>query len=481
MRAKIIAVFTVVVLVVGVLSYALTRAALGDLGAPREAHRALAAASAKLELEGLVLERWLSGHVADPKVVEPFNAGTRPARAEGATSAANAIRDAAASAPELSGISPALVVLVDRQGVVLGRNGSALMRGDDLGAVYPALKAAIEKGVTGSDVWVSRARSEQLLASYAPVRDAEGKVVGALAVGTSLNDERLTSTSERTSGNALVVALREGAALDVVARSNGAPADALAALAASPAKDGAMQALTSGQIVDLVGLPSEYLASSAPVAGYGDGRRAVLISVSKVKAAEIVGALAWPTLGATLIGLLLVAIGAHLLDLYLSRPIAELEDGLLAIMNGRTDLRFEIEHAELGGLVFRLNSLLNQLFGVQEDDTDEQGRPSHAPTATSFQHALEVDERMAAAGPGDTDGARALRDEPEQAYYERIFREYLEAKRSLGDPTDHVVRSEFVARIMASERDLAQRHGRPVRYKVEVRGREVVLLAVPLA
>ena len=36
-----------------------------------------------------------------------------------------------------------------------------------------------------------------------------------------------------------------------------------------------------------------------------------------------------------------------------------------------TDVRFEIEHAELGGLVFRLNSLLNQLMGVQEDDTDE--------------------------------------------------------------------------------------------------------------
>ena len=51
-------------------------------------------------------------------------------------------------------------------------------------------------------------------------------------------------------------------------------------------------------------------------------------------------------------------------------------------MLGRAhDRRFEIEHAELGGLVFRLNSLLNQLIGVQEDETDADGRPTPAPEA----------------------------------------------------------------------------------------------------
>ena len=52
---------------------------------------------------------------------------------------------------------------------------------------------------------------------------------------------------------------------------------------------------------------------------------------------------------------------------------------LPTILNGKTDLRFELEHPELGGLVFRLNSLLNQLMGVQEDDTDDDGRPSRPP------------------------------------------------------------------------------------------------------
>jgi hypothetical protein len=55
-------------------------------------------------------------------------------------------------------------------------------------------------------VWVSRARNEQLLASYAPIRGADGQVIGGLAIGTSLNDERLTNASDRTSGRILIAA-----------------------------------------------------------------------------------------------------------------------------------------------------------------------------------------------------------------------------------------------------------------------------------
>ncbi|AUX45980.1 hypothetical protein SOCE26_074820 [Sorangium cellulosum] len=481
MRGKIIAVFAVIVLLVGGLSYALARASLGEISSQGEAPRALAAAMAQLQVDGLVLERWLASHASDPKLREPFNAGTPPARAEAATSAANAIREAVAAAPELAKTPPSLVVLVDTKGVVLGRNGSALMRGDDLGAVYPSLKLAIERGVTGSDAWVSRARNEQLLASYAPIRGDDGRIVGAVAVGTALNDERLTNASERTSGRILVVAVQSGDGLDVVAKSRGASPELGAALAASPAKDGALHALGSGRMVDIGGLPAGYGAAAHALEGYGDGRRAVVLSIAQPRTQGAAAALFWPLLGVTALGLVLVVIAAYFLDAYISQPVSEIEDGLLAIMNGRTDLRFQIEHAELGGLVFRLNSLLNQLLGVQEDETDADGRPSRAPTSASFRDALEVDERMAALSASEIPAdAKALLEEPEDAYYTRIFAEYIAAKRSLGDPVDHITRDAFVARLKASEQDLGQKHGKPMRYKIEVRGKEVVLLAVPL-
>ena len=483
MRGKIFGVFAVVVLVVVGLLYGLTRAMVADLPAPGggDASRSVTAVAAQLKLDGLVLERWLAERAADPKLREPYEAGTAPARSEAAMNVASAVRDAAAATPELASVSPQLVVLVDAKGIVLGRNGSATMRGDDLGAAYPSLKAALQKGITGSDAWINPSRNEQLLASYAPIRGADGTVIGGLILGTAINDGRLTAASERMNGGMVFAVARKGDGVDVVAKSANAPADLLPALASPAAKEGILRALSSGQMVDLGGLPKEYTASSRPLEGYGEGRGAVVVGVAKAQAPAVLGSLLWPALGVLAFGLVLVGICAHLLDVYISRPVSELEEGLLAVMNGKTDMRFEIEHAELGGLVFRVNSLLNQLLGVQEDETDDQGRPSRAPSSGSFEDALAVDERMATSAEGaDAGDARSLREEEDEKYYSRIFNEYVAGKRSLGDPVDHITREAFVARIRASEAEMAQKHGRPVRYKVEVRGKEVVLLAVPL-
>jgi nitrogen fixation/metabolism regulation signal transduction histidine kinase len=69
-----------------------------------------------------------------------------------------------------------------------------------------------------------------------------------------------------------------------------------------------------------------------------------------------------------MLGLFLVVTGGFLLGNYISRPIAEIEEGLLLVINGQQDLRFELEHEELGGLTSRINSLLNSLLGVKEGD-----------------------------------------------------------------------------------------------------------------
>src|SRR5262249_5721285 len=144
--------------------------------------------------------------------------------------------------------------------------------GDDLGAFYPSFKEALKKGATGSDVWVSRTRNEQMLASYAPIREADGTIIGAVVVGTALNDERLANASEHTSGRMLVAAVKDGDKLDVVAKSNGqtngVTPELINAITASPAKDGVLQALSTGQVVDLGGIPRDYVASARVLEGY---------------------------------------------------------------------------------------------------------------------------------------------------------------------------------------------------------------------
>jgi hypothetical protein len=161
-----------------------------------------------------------------------------------------------------------------------------------------------------------------------------------------------------------------------------------------------------------------------------------------------------------------------------------LEEGLLAILNGQTDKRFELDHAELGGLAFRIDQLLNQLMGVEEDTTDDEGRVSMAPNAANFTDALAVDDKRmmqpASEITMDPEAIRALAAEAPSAYYARIYREYVAAKRNIGEATDHITEQAFAARIQGMEQEAAQKYGRPVRYQVQARNREVVLLAVPL-
>ncbi len=483
MRWKIIIVNAIIVLVVGLVSYGLLITALGDaVTNPAErkadAERSLQSANAQLALDGLRMERWLAEQAAEDAVQSVFSGGTASARSESATVQANRIRDAAVNAPDFATIAPSLVLLVDKQGLAVGRNGSTQLRGDNMAEAYPSIAAALKSGHTKSDVWVNKSRQEQMLASYAPVRGDGGAVVGLLIVGTPLNDERLTRTSDLTSGRVLMLAVPGQGGVETVAKSGKASGTLISAAGTPAVRDVATSSLGSGNLA-VVAEPIEgHVFGAQPLTGYGDGRRAVVLSAVPASLVGSVSNLLWPIFAVTLLGILLVVVGGYILGNYMQEPISELEEGLLAIINGKTDFRFELEHAELGGLVFRLNSLLNALMGVPE--TDEEGRPSRPASAQDFQEALAVDESQAASQGVDPAVARALAAEPADGYYARLFAEYVAAKKQLGDPTDHITQDAFAARLQASEVEMTQKHGRPVRYQVQLRDNSVVLIAVPL-
>ena len=229
----------------------------------------------------------------------------------------------------------------------------------------------------------------------------------------------------------------------------------------------------------------DLLIAGSPLPAFEDGKRALIVAASPASLIpDPTGLVLVPTFGALAIGLVLVIVGGWLLGNYITRPINNLEEGLLAILNGQADKRFELDHAELGGLAFRIDQLLNQLMGVEEDTTDDEGRVSRSPSAAAnFTDSLEVDDKkMTGAGDGsvDPDLVRRLAAEPPAQYYARIYREYIAAKRAIGEPTDHISEQAFAARIQSMEQDAAQKYGRPVRYQVHARNKEVVLLAVPL-
>lgn len=482
MRWKIIVVNAGILIVVGLLTYVLLATSLRDILAnpaerKREAEQALRAASAQLTLDGLRLERWLEQQASSDSVRAVFNNLSPDARSDAATVECNRLRDAAVGEPSFAKMAPTLVLIVDEQGIGVGRNGSALMRGDNIAKVYPSVAAAIKGGSTGSAVWLNRQRQEQLLVSYSAVHAESGKVIGAVVVGTPLNDERMTRTSELTSGHALFFEVLSEKGVEVLADSNTATAELANAASRPDVAAAARAAVSSGTVVN-VDNDGEQVFGVVGVAGYAE-QKAVLVAAVPASLVSSMNAVLWPVLAVTGLGLVLVIIGGTLLGNYIAGPVSELEDGLLAIINGNSELRFQLEHDELGGLVFRINSLLNALMGVAEDTTDEEGRPSHAPRAQDFQEALAVDE-SAVQGQADPSVAASLAEEPADRYYRRLYDEYIAAKRQLGDPVDHITLAAFQNKIEASEREMGQKHGRPVRYQVQLRGNSVVLNAVPL-
>jgi hypothetical protein len=380
MRFKIIIVNSAILIIVGLLSFVLLEVglegALSDRGQRRsDAERALRSANMQLELDGLRLERWLGARAAEDGVRSVFSGGTSQARSENASVQAGRLRDAATKSPALTSLAIPIVLFVDARGVVIGRNDSSQMRGEDLSRSYPSIVQAPATGLTSSQVWLNRQRSEQLLVSYAPVRGEAGQVVGALVAGTPLNDERLGLISRATSGQALAIGVVNGASVEVIAQgSEPEKAPMFEALRKHAVLARAAAALTGRAIFD----DEQAVYAAEPLQGYDTGNVVLVAALSQSLVPSIAGLL-WPLLAVTLLGVVLVTMGGFFLGNTLSEPIAELEEGLLSVINGRTNHRFDIEHPDLGGLVFRINSLLNAFMGVPETDAD--GRTSVPPGA----------------------------------------------------------------------------------------------------
>jgi hypothetical protein len=479
MRNKIITVNVIIVLIVGLLSWVLVRssltAAAGNTAeVANEAKHAVLGASARLELDALRTERWLSIRASEGQTADVVNRGTASAQSEAATARCDVVAAAAKGAFESA---PSLVAIVDGTGKTIGRNGSQMMRGDNLAALYPGLKDALASGHSGTDVWVNASRSDQYLASYAPFRDAQGNVLGAMVLGIPLNDE-LSRVSDATTGRALVLLETSGGEIKAVARSSQANADLDTGV--TSAKDAISGVINSGHAG--AAEAGAVVIAAAPLEQVGNGKHVALAGAVPSTMIENAASLANPVLGVMALGIILVIVAGWLLGNYISRPINQLEEGLLMILNGQSDKRFELDHPDLGGLAFRIDQLLNQLMGVEEDTTDAEGRVSKAPSQQDFNEAMSVDEKRIGGGDPTMDPAVVARlaAEPPSAYYGRIYREYIAAKKALGEQTDHITEQAFATRIQGMEKEAADKYGKPVRYEVRSSGKEVVLLAVPL-
>src|SRR5690348_16008632 len=122
MRNKIIAVNAIIVLVVGLLTFAIVRTQLSLETSSTDqlktsAQRDVSAAAAKLHLDGLRVERWLAMKAGEPATRAATSRATPDARGDAARQLADRIASDAAAAIRSK---PSIVAVVDNAGKIVG-------------------------------------------------------------------------------------------------------------------------------------------------------------------------------------------------------------------------------------------------------------------------------------------------------------------------------------------------------------------------
>lgn len=369
---------------------------------------------------------------------------------------------------------PHVVAVVDETGRVIARDTDPnRMFGEPLLGQLRILRSVFKRGSTRYGVW--RYDGKLLQVGAAPVRNDEGSIVGALIVAYDLSngyakrEARLTGhdvlflTSDGIYSTSTSVAVRD--ALEGALFAPPLDAETEAALAGKPTLPWAAE-LRGSQYVGVT--------SSLP-RGRSAGAGFVLLAPhdEHTQLASIADMILW----LTLFGVLGVVIYGYMVANNIMAPIEQMEDDLLAVINGRSDVRLEVETDELGGLSYRINQLINLFTGVAEED--DEGR---AVTSSGGWEAVSI------TGPDPSSRASSVENrtpDPEAAelaelseadYLAQLYADYVAAKQSVGEDVSGVPEDRFTDRIRDNAGHLVRKHGaRMVRFKVETIGDQVNL------
>jgi len=388
---------------------------------------------------------------------------------------------------------PLVVAITDDTGKVVARDADRnRMYGTRLDSSLPAVRATLRDGESRHDVWKKEDEGKVLEFAVSPIRDEHGQITGTLLVGYDLSNGLAQGEGKRLGGRDVAFLVDGNVYSSTLSES---VAKQLRSYWFVEAKDLTAQAFAgnvSPTWVTHAG-DSEYAGVLAPLPEARSTRVAYAVMADRSEGAK---AAAGPTkiiLALTLVFTLMVLAYGFMVGNSIVRPIEEIEEGVLAVINGNTELRLDTSNADLGGLAYRINQLLNVFTGVSEaaaEDDEEQGPP---PASNTDWKDADLSESSPAGGPAgasaaggaspgepidDAALASKLDKEPEAAYYRRVFEEYATAKRAAGEAFN-VPEDRFTQRLRGNEQASAQKYGvRNVRFVVQSKGGQVVLAPV---
>jgi hypothetical protein len=389
--------------------------------------------------------------------------------------------------------APDIVVIVDETGTTLARNGARnVMFGKNLLSSLPALKQVLRNGSTEHDVWLETNENKVLQTALAPIRGSSGLILGALVVGYDLSNGVAKNEANILGRDVAFVikdrvyssSLEGGGARDLMSflfGGNKTPTEGILSGSIERSQIWISTFAKEEYIGITARLPMSY---SLPVAYVVMGNRTAQMAPA-ARADVIIYML--------VLGALLVIVYGFVIGTIFLRPIEMIEEGVLAVINGRTDLRLETGSPELGGLAYRINQLLNVFTGTEEDTEDANGRVS-LPPANAWKDADFADSPSKPAGKtnlaptsaggadepiDNADIAAKLGAEDDNAYQTRIYNEYVQAKQALGENVSNITAERFHQRLKGRADALARQYScKNVRFIVQTQNKQVALRPV---
>lgn len=502
MRLKIIAGNLVAVLLLGLVSYSVVGADLRkDVASKLVAQigNDQVLLDRSLRLTAFEFVEHVKDRASDLDVRSAFGAldeeGRRTRAYDAAERSANWFGDPARG---LRG-RPHLVVLTDDSGKVLARDTDRnRMYGMQLDKALTSVRLTLADGNARHDVWKKDDEGKLLELAVAAVRSDAGQIVGALVVGYDFTNGLARAEGKRLGGRDVAFMVD-----DKVYSSS---------LSESVAKQlrgylfGEAKTLSSSAYAGSVSTPwlvtageQEFAGVIAPLPEARSTRVAYAVLANRTAGEKEAAGPTKIILALTLVFSLVVLAYGFVVGNTIVRPIEEIEEGVLAVINGNTEVRLDTSNTDLGGLAYRINQLLNVFTGVQEAAAEDDGEGADNPAASSVDWKdtafsdgggtappITAGSSAPAAGAAGTGGepiddpaiASALEAEAEGAYYHRVFEEYAAAKRASGE-TFTVPEERFTQRLKGNEQALAQKHGvRCVRFQVQATGEQVNLQPV---
>ena len=363
---------------------------------------------------------------------------------------------------------------------------------------YPAIALALSTGQIVSEVWDDE-RDGLLKVGVAPVVGEGEAILGAVVIAYAVSaleiqrqqrdlfgaelayfhGEQIYATSVRPGPGASDRSVQEQLARALAREQLGqtALAQGVAPRPVPVTLDGRAYLATAARLPQLSSRPrpDDYAASLSGLM--------VMMSLSDALAPMVPMKLAIVLLG--IAAAILTVLAIEMVSRRLLAQVDEIQAGLNEAMSGHLDrpLMSSDVGAELGGLVGSLEALLARLRAADAGDGARTGggtQHARLPGASALADFDDGGPSMSPVSAADP-ATLALAQEAEETYYGRLFQEYLDARRQVGELVEGVQYEEFTAKLRLSESKLQQKYRcTAVRFRVVVKDGKVRLKPVPI-